>query len=186
MLVDRAGKAVQPRVPPDACGHYVGVVAAMRPMPWRTVEEVKLRRIESPEAVASGCSQYGKDMFDWEIHLGTVMQRGSRRPDFQPDPVSGRACVYARSKGADGGVLVTGGRLTDLPGVVAALRDARPAEPCSLPRTRWAQLVLMPMHQTAYLELDGCRRLEVWTPSGKVNFFDPPRSVGQAVEAVRP
>lgn len=187
VLVDRSGRTVHPKVPSDDCGHYPGTTAALAAMPWRTVKEVRLQQTDSPQALAAGCGMTSKDMFKWELDGHNVVP-GAKKPVFAPTPTSIHVCVYAVPPGGnpDQSTFVTGGTIAapgDVARLTTAIEAAPAAAPCTLPHTRFAELDVMPMHQAAYVEFDGCRRLETFVP---VTFLAPASSVIDRVGAVRP
>jgi hypothetical protein len=167
VLTDRTGHVVRPAYPTtsDGCRYSPtsGVFAATRHLPWRIVQEIRVRLYESAEAHATGCAMGWKDMITWD-QKGSFISPGVSKPVFAPRPVSVKFCVFAVKPSKDRypvGTFTAGGTVpvANVAKLTALIEGAPAAKPCTLRHTRFAVVTVQPMNQDVYVELDGCHRL---------------------------
>jgi hypothetical protein len=169
VLVDERLRWLRPSLPTDSCGKpRPEVLAALAGPDWTTVDTRTIRQVESPAAEAAGCAQQWTDMV-W-------VETRNARPGPPSSPAAGplRLCVYevpASVQGGDkpAGDFVYGGPLPAerQAGVLRALSNRRAVMDCATPASRFA--VLRPLDGKGperYVELDGCQRFLVASPTG--------------------
>ncbi|MFI6782969.1 hypothetical protein [Micromonospora sp. NPDC050276] len=171
-LVDDRLRWLRPSLPTDSCGKpRAEVIAALAGPQWTTVDIRTIRQVESAAAEAAGCAQQWTDM----VWVETRNARGGP-PGPATSPAAGplRLCVYevpASIQGGDkpAGDFVYGGPLPAerQAGVLRALSNRRAVVDCATPASRFA--VLRPLDGGGldrYVELDGCLRFLVASPTG--------------------
>ncbi|WFE52179.1 hypothetical protein [Micromonospora sp. WMMD1155] len=172
-LVDEQGRWMRPYLPTDSCRKpRAEVSAALAGLQWKTVDTRTVGQVESAAAEAAGCAQRWSDMVWVETRHG---RPGPPVPAVPPAAGPLRLCVYQvppSQQGGDkpAGDFVYGGPLPAerQAGVLRGLSNRRAVIDCATPASRFA--VLRPLDGTAgperYVELDGCLRFLVTSPSG--------------------
>ncbi|MEU4401242.1 hypothetical protein [Micromonospora orduensis] len=172
-LLDDRGRWLRPYLPTDACGKpRVEVRTALDGLRLTTVDTRPAGSVESPEAAAAGCAQHWADMVWVETTNG---RPGPPAPPAAPTGGRLRLCVYQVPPSEQGGGKPAGDFLYGGPlprerqaGVLRALGNRRAVVDCATPASRFA--VLRPLDGTGgpdrYVELDGCRRFLVASPTG--------------------
>ncbi|MEV7331108.1 hypothetical protein [Micromonospora sp. NPDC093244] len=173
-LLDERGRWLRPYLPTDSCGKpRVEVRTALAGLRLTTVDTRTVGSVESPEAAAAGCAQHWADMVWVETTDGR--RPGPPVPPAAPTDGPLRLCVYQvppseQGGGKPAGDFVYGGPLPRerQAGVLRALGNRRAVVDCATPASRFA--VLRPLDGTGgpdrYVELDGCRRFLVVSPTG--------------------
>ena len=181
-------------MPFDDCHKpWAEVRDALRALPLRAVSAVPVRLLESGAAVRIGCDQQWSDMVD--VETGLI---GDARPvATRADPFTGidrvRVCLYQVPRSELGGAkpagtftageLLSGAPRQKLGTLVTGLAAA---VPCRREATRFAVLTRVKIGQdpTAYLELDGCRRLLVQTSVTSGSYSKEVSNLSQASPAL--
>jgi hypothetical protein len=150
------------QVPKDDCGKTrPEVIEAYQALRWREVDRVRLERLRSEAAVASGCDGWQDEL---AIHAWPLAPPGG--PGALPAPTGEvRVCRYRSSYPTDANQVAQGvpaGGFVASPSqaaqLVAAIGAAGPAAACEQRHSGFA-VVHLGDTGLAYVELDGCRRI---------------------------
>jgi hypothetical protein len=161
-------------VPQDLCGKIrIEVRDAVADLLLTEVSKRTLREIVSAEANASGCTQQWADM----VWVETTQRGGDDWAAPGAEPLPGgeiRLCIYrvpeSEQRGGkpagtfERGIVLSANRWAS---IKKALKQAGPARDCTTPAASFALLRSADGDgATAYVDLDGCRRILVTPLSG--------------------
>lgn len=163
VLIGDHGRTIRPRVPTDSCGQPQKAVRdTLQQLPTTTTSRQLLHQTESPQAIATGCSQQFKDLFDLSVER-LVPRAGG--PLFTPAPTSIRICVYQDdppdARGDVVGTLLHGGSLSSQAEttLLNGLATGRPTTTCPTVHGQFAVVTAGSSGSYATVELGGCDRV---------------------------
>jgi hypothetical protein len=171
-LIDAQGTSLVPVVPQTDCGRaQPAVVTAIQALPWRTVNEIRLRQTRTELETSTGCSSGYKPVIDIEAAFGTPTAGAGL--SFPTPPTVLQVCHYeldptgtitAGSQTFRVGKLTGAADLTGAPLIafLTALAAAKPvAAPCVAAQAPFAVVSGKGGGSPWFVvELGGCHRFD--------------------------